>query len=89
MGILKFDGLTFVSIRDNDARAVTKFPVLGVLADSNDQLWATDNHAPLFSYSAGRLAGPLSVRSTQAITGSLDSRKACRAPKALSAVGRL
>jgi hypothetical protein len=55
-----------------------------VLADSNDQLWA-----PLFSYSAGRLAGPLSVRSTQAITGSLDSRKACRAPKALSAVGRL
>jgi ligand-binding sensor domain-containing protein len=26
-GLVKFDGLTFVSIRDNDARAVTKFPV--------------------------------------------------------------
>jgi signal transduction histidine kinase/ligand-binding sensor domain-containing protein len=58
-GLVRYDGLTFVSIRDIDSRAETKFPVLGVLADSNDQLWATDDHTHLFSYSAGRLAGPL------------------------------
>jgi signal transduction histidine kinase/ligand-binding sensor domain-containing protein len=56
-GLLRYDGLTFVSIRASESSA--GFPVLGLVTDSADQLWAADDHTHLFRYSAGRLEGPL------------------------------
>jgi signal transduction histidine kinase/ligand-binding sensor domain-containing protein len=56
-GLFRYDGLTFVSIRANEASA--GFPVLGLVTDSADQLWAADDHINLFRYTAGRLEGPL------------------------------
>jgi signal transduction histidine kinase/ligand-binding sensor domain-containing protein len=57
-GLLRYDGLTFVSIRASESSA--GFPVVGLVTDSADQLWAADDHTHLFRYTAGRLAGPLS-----------------------------
>src|SRR5260370_13486719 len=57
-GLLRYDGRTFVSIRASESSA--GFPVLGLVTDSADQLWAADDHTHLFRYTAGRLAGPLS-----------------------------
>jgi signal transduction histidine kinase/ligand-binding sensor domain-containing protein len=56
-GLLRYDGLTFVSIRASESSA--GFPVLGLVTDSADQLWAADDHTHLFRYSVGRLEGPL------------------------------
>jgi ligand-binding sensor domain-containing protein len=58
-GLVRYDGLTFVSIRKSDSSAEAKFPVVGLVRDSSDQLWATDDRAHLFRYTAGRLEGPL------------------------------
>jgi signal transduction histidine kinase/ligand-binding sensor domain-containing protein len=58
-GLVRYDGLTFVPIRGSDSTAETKFPVVSVVTDSNGQLWATDDRAHLFQYTAGRLLGPL------------------------------
>jgi ligand-binding sensor domain-containing protein len=58
-GLVRYDGLTFVSIPQSDSSAGTKFPVVGLVTDSTDQLWATDDHGHLFRYTAGRLEGPL------------------------------
>ncbi len=49
-GLLRYDGLTFVSIRASESSA--GFPVLGLVTDSADQLWAADDHTHLFRYSA-------------------------------------
>src|SRR5260221_14360750 len=56
-GLLRYDGLTFVSIGASESGA--RFQVLGLVTDSADQLWAADEHAHLFRYTAGRLEGPL------------------------------
>jgi PAS domain S-box-containing protein len=58
-GLLRYDGLSFVNIEGNSSTG-TKFPVLSLVTDSSDQLWATDDHTRLFRYSAGLLKGPLS-----------------------------
>jgi signal transduction histidine kinase/ligand-binding sensor domain-containing protein len=58
-GLVRYDGLTFVSIRESDSSAETKFPVVGLVTDSSEQLWATDDRTHLFRYAAGRLVGPL------------------------------
>jgi len=56
-GLLRYDGLRFVSIGASESSA--GFQVLGVVTDSADQLWAADDRAHLFRYTAGRLEGPL------------------------------
>lgn len=58
-GLVRYDGVTFVLIRQSDPGRERKFPVFRVLADSKDQLWATDDHTHLFRYADGRLTGPL------------------------------
>ncbi len=58
-GLVRYDGLTFVFIRESDLSAEIKSPVVGLVTDSNDQLWATDDRTHLFRYAAGRLVGPL------------------------------
>ena len=58
-GLLRYDGVTFVSIPGGDSGAETKFAVVGLVTDSSDQLWATNDWTHLFRYSAGRLVGPL------------------------------
>ena len=60
-GLLKYDGLSFVSVRTNDSDA--GFPILAVITDSSDQLWAVDDHTHLFRYANGRLVGPVSDNS--------------------------
>jgi ligand-binding sensor domain-containing protein len=57
-GLLRYDGLSFVSI-EQDPSTETKVPILGVVADSSGQLWAIDDHTHLFRYTAGLLKGPL------------------------------
>ena len=57
-GLLRYDGLSFVTI-EQDSSTETKVPVLGVVADSSGQLWATDDHTHLFRYTAGLLKGPV------------------------------
>jgi signal transduction histidine kinase/ligand-binding sensor domain-containing protein len=57
-GLLRYGGWTFLSIPVSTLE--TKAPILNVLADSNDELWATDDHTHLFRFVAGRLAGPIS-----------------------------
>jgi ligand-binding sensor domain-containing protein/signal transduction histidine kinase len=69
-GLLRYDGLTFVPILGTSNAS---FPVLGLVTDSTDQLWATDDHTHLFQYSAGRLAGPLAGNGTvQAINAAVS-----------------
>ncbi|MBV8829362.1 MAG: hypothetical protein JO108_09080 [Acidobacteriaceae bacterium] len=58
-GLVRYDGLNFVSIRDIDPSVETNLAVVGLVTDSSDQLWLTDDHSRLFRYSAGRLVGPL------------------------------
>jgi signal transduction histidine kinase/ligand-binding sensor domain-containing protein len=54
-GLVRYDGLTFVSIREGDASSDVKFPITGVVTDSSDELWGTDDHSYLFRYEAGDL----------------------------------
>jgi signal transduction histidine kinase/ligand-binding sensor domain-containing protein len=56
-GLLRYDGLTFASIPASESGA--RFPVLGLITDSADQLWAADERAHLYRYGGGRLVGPL------------------------------
>src|SRR5437773_4390634 len=58
-GLVRYDGLTFGSVRESESAAEAQPPVLALMTDSNDQLWATDDHTHLFKYSTGRLAGPV------------------------------
>jgi signal transduction histidine kinase/ligand-binding sensor domain-containing protein len=58
-GLIRFDGLSFVPIRQNDSNPDARLPIWGLLTASNDQLWAIDDHTHVFRYSADRLAGPL------------------------------
>lgn len=57
-GLVRYDGLTFVPIRASDSSPDT-MPVVGLVTDSSDQLWATDDNTHLFRFSGGRLVGPL------------------------------
>jgi signal transduction histidine kinase/ligand-binding sensor domain-containing protein len=57
-GLLRYDGLRFANI-EGVSGAETKFPVLGLVTDSGDQLWATDDRTHLFQQTAGMLKGPL------------------------------
>lgn len=52
-GLLRYDGLSFVTVGASDSNG--QFPVMGVVVDSNDALWAVDDHTHLFRYVAGRL----------------------------------
>ena len=71
-GLVRYDGLTFTLIREGGSNAEAKFSVLGLLIDSNDQLWATDEHTRLLRYIAGHLVGPaLDNRGDQYPTGLL------------------
>lgn len=71
-GLVRYDGLTFKLIREGDSNTEAKFSVLGLLIDSNDQLWATDEHTRLLRYVAGHLVGPaLDNRGDQYPTGLL------------------
>jgi PAS domain S-box-containing protein len=56
-GLFRYDGLSFVNVQGDSTE--TKFPVLGLVTDSSNDLWATDDHTHLFRYSAGSLKGPL------------------------------
>jgi signal transduction histidine kinase/ligand-binding sensor domain-containing protein len=58
-GLVRYDGLTFVPAREKGSSEDPRIPVLGVLVDSNDQLWATDDHTHVFRYAAGQLIGPV------------------------------
>jgi signal transduction histidine kinase/ligand-binding sensor domain-containing protein len=58
-GLIRYDGLTFVSIREIDPNVETNFPALGLVTDSADRLWITDDQNHLFRYSSGGLVGPL------------------------------
>jgi signal transduction histidine kinase/ligand-binding sensor domain-containing protein len=59
-GLFRFDGLSFVPIRQNDSNADARFPVWNLLTDVSDQLWVLDDHTHVFRYSADHLVGPLS-----------------------------
>jgi signal transduction histidine kinase/ligand-binding sensor domain-containing protein len=52
-GLLRYGGWGFTPIAANDSSG--KFPVLGVVVDSHDALWAVDDHTYLFRYVSGRL----------------------------------
>ena len=56
-GLFRYDGLSFVNVQGDSTE--TKFPILGLVTDSSNDLWATDDHTHLFRYSAGSLKGPL------------------------------
>ena len=58
-GLVKYDGLSFVSVPEVDSSPAAKFAVVGLVTDSSDQLWATDDRTHLFRYSGGHLVGPL------------------------------
>jgi len=58
-GLLRYDGLSFTFVRRGDSVAVTNQPVTGLAADSDGQLWATDDYTHLFRYEADLLKGPL------------------------------
>jgi len=58
-GLVRYDGLTFVSIPEVDSSPQAKFAVVGLVTDSSDQLWAADDRTHLFRYSGGHLVGPL------------------------------
>jgi signal transduction histidine kinase/ligand-binding sensor domain-containing protein len=52
-GLLRYDGLSFMPVAASDFSG--QFPVVGVVVDSHDALWAVDDHTYLFRYVAGRL----------------------------------
>ena len=58
-GLLRYDGLSFVFIRTANSIALTNGPVEGLVTDSSDHLWASDDYTHLFRYEAGLLQGPL------------------------------
>jgi signal transduction histidine kinase/ligand-binding sensor domain-containing protein len=58
-GLIRFDGLSFVPIRQSDSDPDARLPIWGLLTDSNNQLWAIDDHTHVFRYSGDRLNGPL------------------------------
>jgi signal transduction histidine kinase/ligand-binding sensor domain-containing protein len=58
-GLFRYDGVGFVSGRESESSAEKDSPIVGLVVDSNGQLWATDNHNHLFQYTRGRLVGPL------------------------------
>jgi signal transduction histidine kinase/ligand-binding sensor domain-containing protein len=58
-GLIRFDGLSFLSIRQSNSNPNARFPVWNLLADSNDQLWVLDDHTHVFRYSADHFIGPL------------------------------
>src|ERR1041385_9186123 len=43
-GLLRYDGLSFVFIQTANSIAQTNGPVQGLVTDSSDQLWATDDY---------------------------------------------
>jgi signal transduction histidine kinase/ligand-binding sensor domain-containing protein len=59
-GLVRYDGLSFVTIRQSDSSGEARIPVLGLVSDANDQLWLTDDHTHLFQYAGSHLIGPLS-----------------------------
>ena len=58
-GLIRFDGRSFVTIHQRDSNPDTRLSVWGLLTDSDDQLWAIDDHTHVFRYSADQLVGPL------------------------------
>jgi ligand-binding sensor domain-containing protein/signal transduction histidine kinase len=58
-GLLRYDGLSFVFIRTSNSIALTNSPIEGLVTDSSDHLWATDEYTHLFRYEASLLQGPL------------------------------
>ena len=58
-GLIRYDGLSFARIRESELNPDARFPIWGLLTDSNDQLWAMDDQTHLFRYSADHLVGPL------------------------------
>jgi signal transduction histidine kinase/ligand-binding sensor domain-containing protein len=73
-GLVRYGGWKFLSISEDGSSVGTKVPILSVLADSNDELWATDDHTHLFRYAAGRLAGPMSDNGRHRYLAALLSR---------------
>jgi len=58
-GLLRYDGLSFVFIRTANSIAPTNAPIQGLVTDSSDHLWVTDESTHLFRYETGLLQGPL------------------------------
>jgi len=58
-GLVRYDGLNFVRIPMGGSNRATNAPVTGMVADSDGQIWATDDHTHLFRYEPGLLRGPL------------------------------
>jgi ligand-binding sensor domain-containing protein/signal transduction histidine kinase len=58
-GLLRYDGLSFVFIRTANSIAAINGPIQGLVTDSSDHLWATDEYTHLFRYDTGLLQGPL------------------------------
>lgn len=58
-GLLRYDGLSFEYIRNSHGNTETTFSVPGLVTDSTDQLWATDDHTHLFRRNGDLLEGPL------------------------------
>jgi signal transduction histidine kinase/ligand-binding sensor domain-containing protein len=57
-GLVRYDGLSFVFISRSDSTTAINAPVTGLVTDSNDQLWTTDDHTHLFRYEGGLMQGP-------------------------------
>ena len=64
-GLVRYDGLTFVSIPESDSSPETKVAIVGLVIDSSERLWATDDHTHLFQLNADRLVGPLGDSGTR------------------------
>lgn len=58
-GLVRYDGLSFVTIRERSPNTASALSIVGLVTDSNDQLWATDDHTHLFRYAVNGLVGPL------------------------------
>src|SRR5580692_8155344 len=58
-GLIRYDGLRFEVVRAKDSSSQSNFPVLGLVRDSTNQLWAIDDLTHLFRYADGRLVGPM------------------------------
>jgi len=71
-GLLRYDGLSFVNVQGDSTE--TRFPVLGLVTDSSNDLWVADDHTHLFRYSAGSLQGPLSDNGRHQYLGSSLSK---------------
>jgi signal transduction histidine kinase/ligand-binding sensor domain-containing protein len=52
-GLIRYDGLSFMPVAASDSSG--SFPVVSVVVDSHDALWAVDDHTYLFRYVAGRI----------------------------------